>query len=105
MMTEAAASVNTALALSTLATSSLEDVSEACDGTVRFFQLYVGRDHDATRRLIERAERAGYSAVFLTVDAPVFGKRRAQFYNAADISHLQSVLPVYAATVVSHALD
>jgi len=86
----AAASMQTALALSTLSTSSLEDVSQASDGAVRFFQLYIGRDHDAARRLIARVERAGYSAIFFTVDAPVFGKRRAHHYNPAILSsHLQ----------------
>ena len=84
--------MNTALTLSTLSTSTLEEVSEACGETVRFLQLYVGRDHEATRRLVLRAERAGYSAIFFTVDVPVFGKRRAQYYNPSILPpHLQSV--------------
>jgi len=89
---EAAAAVNTAMTLSTLATSSVEEVSEASGANTRFLQLYVGRDHDAVRRLVQRAERAGYSAIFLTVDVPVFGKRRAQYYHPCTIPpHIQSV--------------
>jgi len=88
---EAAATVNTALTCSTFSTSSLEEVSEACAGGVCFLQLYVWRDHEATRRLVTRAESAGYSAIVLTVDAPVCGKRRAQCYNPSTLStHLQS---------------
>jgi len=89
----AAASVQTVLALSTMSTTSLEAVSAACsNGSVQFFQLYVGRDHDAVRRLVARAEHARYSAIMLTVDVPVFGKRRAQLYNPTTLAaHLQSV--------------
>jgi len=85
--------VNTALVLSTMSTSSLELVSEACAAGVRFLQLYVGRDREATRRLVARAERAGYSAIFLTVDLPFVGKRRVQYYNPVRLlPHLQSAL-------------
>jgi len=90
----AAASVGSGLALSTFSTTSLEEVSRACreTGAARFFQLYVGRDHAAAARLVQRAERAGYAAVFITVDAPVFGKRRAQYYEPTTLgTHLQSV--------------
>ena len=42
-----------------------------------------------------RAERAGYSAIFLTADVPVVGKRRAQSYNPSIFpSHIQSVWTV-----------
>ena len=78
---EAAASVNTALALSTMSTATLEEVSDACSGSACFLQLYVCRDRDVSARLVRRAERAGYSAVVLTVDAPTLGKRRAQFMS------------------------
>jgi len=106
--------MQTGLALSTLSTTSVEQVSECCrswrrrqpgagagdagaggadgGGGVQWFQLYIGRDHDAAGRLVQRAETAGYSAIVLTVDVPVFGKRRAQFYNPATLDkHLQSV--------------
>jgi len=84
------------VALSTLSTSTLEEVSEACAGSVRFLQLYVSRDREAARRLVARADRAGYSAIFLTVDAPVFGKRRAQRYNPASLApHLQSAFELH----------
>ncbi len=60
--------------VSTLSTYTLEGVAEASGGT-RWFQLYCFRDRSITRMLVERAEAAGYTALCLTVDAPVFGRR------------------------------
>jgi len=92
VMLTAAAAVNTGLLLSTFSTSALEEVTEASAGTCRFLQLYCHPDREVVRRLVMRAERAGYSAIFLTADVPVVGKRRAQSYNPSIFpSHLQSV--------------
>lgn len=88
----AASSMKTALVLSTYATSSLEAVSAAVsdDAAALFLQLYVSSDEDATRRLISRALDARYSAIVLTVDVPVNGKRRADLYNSFRLpAHLQ----------------
>jgi (S)-2-hydroxy-acid oxidase len=43
---------------------------------LRFFQLYIYRERQITVQLVQRAERAGFSALMLTVDTPFFGKRR-----------------------------
>ncbi|KAL3256148.1 hypothetical protein ABHI18_007813 [Aspergillus niger] len=42
-----------------------------------FFQLYVNKDREVSRRLLRTAEENGAKAVFVTVDAPVAGKREA----------------------------
>lgn len=76
----AAAELGTIFTLSTLATSSLEDVAAASDGP-RWFQLYVHKDRGLTRALVERAESAGYRALMLTVDTPVLGRRIADVRN------------------------
>ena len=52
---------------------SIEDVAAASPECYRWFQLYVYKDHDRTRDLVQRAEREGYSAIVLTVDLPVLG--------------------------------
>ncbi len=70
----AAASAGIINIVSTLSTYTLEEVAEASGGT-RWFQLYCYRDRSITRMLVERAEAAGYTALCLTVDAPVFGQR------------------------------
>ena len=70
----AAASRNTIYVASTLATTPLEEVAEASSGP-KWFQLYVHRDREFTRSLVERAEAAGYDAIVLTVDTPFLGRR------------------------------
>ncbi|PYH67703.1 L-lactate dehydrogenase [Aspergillus vadensis CBS 113365] len=42
-----------------------------------FFQLYVNKDREASKRLLRTAEQNGAKAIFVTVDAPVAGKREA----------------------------
>lgn len=70
----------TVMILSTLSTVAMEDVLTAARGPV-FFQLYIYKDRDLTRDLVARAEAAGCSAIVLTVDAPVFGKREPDIRN------------------------
>lgn len=70
----AAAEAETLFVLSTLATTSIEDVAAAGAGP-KWFQLYVHKDREFTRSLVERAERAGYRALLLTVDTPILGRR------------------------------
>lgn len=70
----AAAERGTIYVASTLATTSLEDVAAACHSP-KWFQLYVHKDRELTRSLVERAEGAGYDAIVLTVDTPFLGRR------------------------------
>jgi isopentenyl diphosphate isomerase/L-lactate dehydrogenase-like FMN-dependent dehydrogenase len=67
--------VGIGMCLSTLATSSIESVAQGGDGGVRLFQLYVYRDREVTLGLVARARAAGYAALVLTVDSPLFGRR------------------------------
>lgn len=67
--------------LSTLSTSSLEEVADAAPQGIRWFQLYVYKDRSITLNLVRRAEAAGYKALVLTVDTPVFGVRRLDKKN------------------------
>ena len=77
----AAAAEGTVMGLSTLATQPLEDVAAANGDGARWFQLYVYKDRGITRSLVERAEAAGYAALALTVDAPLFGRRLRDMRN------------------------
>lgn len=65
---------------STLSTKSLEEIADATDGP-RWFQLYIYQDRDLTLELVQRAEKAGYEALVLTVDSPVWGKRERDIRN------------------------
>jgi 4-hydroxymandelate oxidase len=69
----AARAAGTTMVLSTLASSTLEEV--AATGVNRWFQLYIHRDRGLTTDLVSRAVAAGYSAIVLTVDAQQFGQR------------------------------
>jgi 4-hydroxymandelate oxidase len=67
----------TVLIVSTYATVALEKVARAAGGPL-WMQLYVNPDRAFTRELVRRAEAAGYGALCLTVDSPVFGARNRE---------------------------
>jgi L-lactate dehydrogenase (cytochrome) len=64
-------------AVSTLSTSTLEEIAGESTGPL-WFQLYVWGDRQTTRQLIERAKTAGYTALVLTVDCAVRSKRERE---------------------------
>jgi 4-hydroxymandelate oxidase len=65
-------------AFGTLSSLSLEQIAKASGLGPRWFQLYLQPDWEVSRRLAERAERAGFSAIVLTVDFPVLAIRDRQ---------------------------
>ena len=70
----AAAKSGTLYTLSTLATTSLEDVAKATTGP-KMFQIYILKDRGLTSEFVQRCKAAGYDALCLTVDMPVAGNR------------------------------
>jgi 4-hydroxymandelate oxidase len=78
----ACAAAGTIMTLSTLASSTIEDVAAAGRSSPRWYQLYVMEDRDLTAELVKRAHGAGYSALVLTVDLPVLGVRDRDERNA-----------------------
>jgi len=76
----AAGTAGTLMILSTLSTTSIEDVLAAATGPV-WFQLYVYKDRAATEALVRRAEAAGCAALVLTVDAQIWGRRERDVRN------------------------
>jgi 4-hydroxymandelate oxidase len=77
----AAGAAGTIMVLSSLSNTAVEDVVAAATGPI-WFQLYVYRDRGATLGLVERAEAAGCSALVVTVDAPLLGRRERDVKNA-----------------------
>jgi L-lactate dehydrogenase (cytochrome) len=71
--------------LSTMGTTSPEDLAAAAPGARTWFQLYLWRDRDASLALIDRARAAGFSALMLTVDTPVAGARLRDVRNGFSI--------------------
>jgi L-lactate dehydrogenase (cytochrome) len=68
-------------ALSTMGTTSVEDVAAAAPEARRWFQLYLWRDREASREFVARAQAAGYEALILTVDTAVVGERLRDVRN------------------------
>jgi L-lactate dehydrogenase (cytochrome) len=64
----AAAAVGLTMTLSTVSSFALEEVAEAGGGP-KWFQLYWPRSRELAASLVERAERAGFEAIVLTVDS------------------------------------
>jgi len=79
-MVRACGRCGTIMIVSTTATTSLEEVRSAATAPT-WFQLYLYQDRGATRALLERARDAGYSAIVITVDAPMLGWRERDLRN------------------------
>ena len=77
-----AASAQCLHVLSTRATASPAEVAEAAPGAPRWFQVYVLRDRARTERLVRAALAAGASALVLTADTPVIGRRLRDVRNS-----------------------
>lgn len=75
-----AGAAGTLMCVSTMSTTSLEEVARAASGPL-WFQLYVYRDRSITESLVRRAEQAGYRALVVTVDMPKVGQREADMRN------------------------
>jgi L-lactate dehydrogenase (cytochrome) len=81
----AAGSAGIPFALSTLGTTTIEDVKSANPTGRNWFQLYIWKDRDRSRALIERAAAAGYDTLLVTVDSPVAGARLRDVRNGLTI--------------------
>ena len=66
--------------LSTLCGSPLEEVKAAATRPV-WYQLYLVGGHDVARAGIERARRAGFSVLVVTIDTPIGGMRERDHRN------------------------
>ncbi|MGP4915157.1 alpha-hydroxy acid oxidase [Brachybacterium tyrofermentans] len=77
--------------LSTLGTTSIEDVKAANPLGRNWFQLYVMRQREVSYGLVERAATAGYDTLFFTVDTPVGGARLRDTRNGFSIPPQLSV--------------
>ncbi|WP_051572081.1 alpha-hydroxy acid oxidase [Cryptosporangium arvum] len=72
-------------ALSTMGSTSIEDVRAAAPGGDLWFQLYLTANRRLNEELLARAEAAGYSTVLLTVDTTVSGMRLRDVLNGLTI--------------------
>jgi L-lactate dehydrogenase (cytochrome) len=71
--------------LSTLGTSTIEDVVAAAPEGRNWFQLYMWKDREGSMALVERAKRAGVKNLMLTVDVPAAGQRIRDYRNGLTV--------------------
>jgi L-lactate dehydrogenase (cytochrome) len=70
----AAARAGIPWSLSTMGTRSIEEVAAVSSGD-KWFQVYTWRDRGLVKEMLARSRAAGYTAVWLTVDTAVLGRR------------------------------
>ena len=78
----AAAALSLPFVLSTAASHSIEQVAEAMGEARRWYQLYWPRERELAASFVQRAERAGYGAIVLTLDTWFLGWRPRDLANA-----------------------
>jgi isopentenyl diphosphate isomerase/L-lactate dehydrogenase-like FMN-dependent dehydrogenase len=76
----AAGEIGVPTVVATMSGSSFEEIAEAATAPL-WLQVYCLRERSRTARMIERAERAGMSALVLTVDTPRLGRRLRDIRN------------------------
>jgi L-lactate dehydrogenase (cytochrome) len=81
----AAAAAGIPFSLSTMGTSSIEDVKAANPDGRNWFQLYMWKDRERSMALVDRAAAAGFDTLLVTVDVPVAGARLRDVRNGMTI--------------------
>uniref|UniRef100_A0A8C8AZS9 (S)-2-hydroxy-acid oxidase n=1 Tax=Otus sunia TaxID=257818 RepID=A0A8C8AZS9_9STRI len=77
----AAKAMNICYIASTYSTCTLEEISAAAPGSLRWFQLYIHRNRAVSQQLVQQAEALGFQGLVLTADLPYTGKRRDDVRN------------------------
>lgn len=71
--------------LSTMGTTAIEDVAAAAPNGRNWFQLYMWKDRERSMALVDRAAKAGFDTLLVTVDVPVAGARLRDTRNGMTI--------------------
>ncbi|KAI9704537.1 MAG: Cytochrome b2, mitochondrial precursor [Bogoriella megaspora] len=76
VLTRGARKHNVVQMIPTLASCSFDEIVDAAEGgQPQWLQLYVNKDRNITKRIVEHAEKRGCKGLFITVDAPQLGRR------------------------------
>ena len=91
---EGLANAGTIMAQSTYGNTTIADTAAAGKGAPQFFQLYMSKDWDVNKSLLDEALKAGVKAIIVTVDATVGGYREADirtgFQFPLPMAHLEN---------------
>jgi len=93
VLTRGAKKHNVVQMIPTLASCSFDEIMDAAEGDqVQWLQLYVNKDREITKKIVQHAEKRGCKGLFITVDAPQLGRRekdmRSKFTDSG--SNVQS---------------
>jgi len=90
-LSEGCAMTNTIYMLPTLGSCTLDEMTSVRQkDQTQWFQLYVNGDRSVTKKVIEKVEKLGVQAIFVTVDSPQFGNReRDQRLKANVVATIQ----------------
>lgn len=77
----AAAKLEVPYILSNVSSKPMEEVAEAMGDGLRWFQMYPPRDRRLSASFMKRAEKAGYTAIVITVDSSMLGWRETDLHN------------------------
>ena len=94
----AAAAAGIPFSLSTMGTTSIEDVAAANPDGRNWFQLYMWKNRERSMALVDRAAKAGYDTLLVTVDVPVAGAR------LRDVRNGMTIPPTLTPRTVLHAI-
>ena len=81
----AAAAADIPFSLSTVGTTSIEQIAQVAPTARKWFQLYLTKDRELSARLVSDAAAAGYEVLIVTVDVPVGGRRLRDLHNGMTI--------------------
>jgi len=80
----AAGKADIGFTLTTISGCALEKVAEATQGP-RWYQLYLVGGRECAEAALERAKKAGFTALAITIDTGTFGMRERDVYNGASV--------------------
>ncbi|KAF4553683.1 FMN-dependent dehydrogenase-like protein 3 [Elsinoe fawcettii] len=85
VLTRGAKKHNVIQMIPTLASCSFDEIVDAKEGDqVQWLQLYVNKNREITKKIIEHAEKRGCKGLFITVDAPQLGRREKDMRSKFD---------------------
>ncbi|CAN7591490.1 alpha-hydroxy acid oxidase [Mesorhizobium sp. LjNodule214] len=84
-LARAAARANIPVCISTQSVTTIEEVRDGAPGALLWFQLYMWKDRNLSRQLLERVAASGVTSVVLTVDTPVVPRREYNVRNGFSI--------------------
>ena len=91
-----ASNKNLIYALSTMGTTSPEELAAAVPNSRRWFQLYIMKNRSDSLAVIKQAKDNGFEALVLTVDTPVVGLRYRDNRNGLTVPPKIRIKTVFA---------